>query len=152
MTDNAQTDPTAGTTSISVRDGSEYFRGLLLLLRMDKTLSAPEIDLMRRVGQRLGFEPGFCESAIRDILENSYVQQEAPHFSDPSVAAMFVRDGVTIALADGELHAAEEAWLQSVAVGNGLEAGRVGAERERRAADPGRAGLEADRLSVRYSP
>lgn len=151
MTGNAPTDP-AGTTTISVRDGSEYFRGLLLLLRMDKALSPAEIDLMRRVGQRLGFEPRFCETAINEILENTYVAQAAPTFSDPAVAAMFVRDGVTIALADGEFHASEEAWLQDVAAGNGLGDGCVGAERQLLAAAPGRTGLEVDRLSVRYAP
>ena len=66
-------------TRISVRDGSEYFRGLLLLLRMDRTVAPAEVELARRIGSKLGFEREFCETAIRDILDNDYVAQSAPH-------------------------------------------------------------------------
>lgn len=137
---------------ISVQDGSEYFRGLLLLLRMDRRLSDSEIALMKRIGGSLGFEPGFCETAIRDILDNAYVPEATPRFSAPDLAAMFLRDGLSIALADGEVHPSEEAWLRAIAESNGLTAEWLGAERLRIATrtEPAPA-LEADGLTVRFS-
>jgi hypothetical protein len=138
--------------TISVRDGSEYFRGLLLLLRVDRVLSESEIMLMKRIGSSLGFEPGFCDGAIRDVLENRYLPDAVPQFAAPELAAMFLRDGLAIALADGNVHPSEEAWLSAVADRNGLAPGWLDDERRKIAARTGPPEpLEADRLSVRYS-
>ena len=106
---------------ISVKDASNYFRGLLLLTRKDKKIAQPEIDLMKRVGKQLGFDREFCENAIQEILENRFIVDEAPTFSAKEVAVKFIRDGLTLAFADNEFDAAEEQWLRSTAQRNGLD-------------------------------
>ena len=60
---------------ISIKDASSYFRGLLLLIRKDKRVDHSEVDLMKRVGKSLGFEPRFCENAIHEILESTYIAE-----------------------------------------------------------------------------
>ena len=58
---------------ITVIEGSNYFRGLLLLISKDRKLTEPEIILMKRIGKALGFEKDFCNDAIHEILENKFV-------------------------------------------------------------------------------
>ena len=57
---------------ITVLDGSNYFKGLLLLIRKDRKITQAEIELMKRVGNTLGFEKTFCDNAISEILGNRY--------------------------------------------------------------------------------
>lgn len=63
---------------IRLLDASEYFRGLLLLIRQDHTITESETRLIRRVGKTLGFEKEFCDNAIQDILENEYIREGCP--------------------------------------------------------------------------
>ncbi len=108
--------------NIPILDASNYFRGLLLLIRKDRKITQPEIDLMRRVGKVLGFEQRFCDNAIEEILENKFIVDEPPSFSSKGLAVSFVKDGLSLALADGEFHPNEEHWLRSAAEKNGLTA------------------------------
>ncbi len=134
---------------ISVIDASNYFRGLLLLIRKDRKTTRPEIELMQRVGRSLGFEREFCENAIDEILENVHIVDEPPSFSTKELAAMFVKDGLAIAFADDELDPEEDRWLVSTAERNGLDA-RF--SREERESAGGRKGvplrLEAEDLTM----
>jgi hypothetical protein len=109
------------TQSISVLDGSNYFKGLLLLMRKDNKLSAQEVDLVLNVGLSLGFEREFCENAVKEILENEHIVDTPPKFSSPDVALKFVKDGLRIASADNELHPTELQWLWATAERNGLD-------------------------------
>lgn len=106
--------------NISILDGSNYFKGLLLLVRKDRKLSDSEIRLMQRIGKSLGFEREFCDNAIHDILENEYIDEGIPVFSTQALAEKFVKDGLSIAFSDRELHPSEEQWLRAVAEQNGL--------------------------------
>ena len=135
---------------IGVQDASNYFRGLLLLVRKDRKVTRPEVDLMRQIGKRLGFEEGFCTAAIDEILDNAFVVDAVPHFSTKELAAKFVRDGLSLAFADGELHPSEEAWMRSAAEENGLDRGFFMTELEyahSRGSLP--AHLEVDDLTVK---
>jgi len=107
--------------TISVLDGSNYFRGLLLLIRKDNKISESEIELMKRIGKRLGFEREFCENAIRDVLENEYLIDQTPMFSDRELAIKFIRDGLALAFSDHEVPAAEEEWLRLTAERHDLD-------------------------------
>ena len=106
--------------NIPVLDASNYFRGLLLLMRKDRKITQPEIDLMKRVGKALGFEQRFCDNAIDEILENAFIVDEPPSFSSKALAICFVKDGLSLAMADEEFHPSEELWLRSTAEKNGL--------------------------------
>lgn len=106
---------------IPLIDRSNYFRGLLLLIRKDKKVAETEIQLMKQIGKTLGFEPSFCENAISNILENKYILDEAPSFTSIEVAEKFIEDGLYLAFSDGDVHPNEEEWLADVAVKNGID-------------------------------
>ncbi len=136
---------------ISVIDGSNYFKGLLLLVSKDRKLTETEIGMMRRIGRTLGFEKEFCETAIQDILENKYIVDAPPVFSTRDLAEKFISDGLVLAAADNEIHRAEEEWLRSVAERNGVEP--LWFEAKKQSTAPGtsiRVPLEADSLIVQY--
>ena len=132
-------------------DASNYFRGLLLLIRKDRKVTQTEIELMKRIGKTLGFEKEFCDTAIRDILENDYIADTPPDFSSKELALKFVKDGLSLAFSDSEGHPSEEQWLQSTAEINGLGVKLFSRDREnaaKRKTIPAR--LEADDLIVNH--
>jgi hypothetical protein len=107
---------------ISLIDASNYFKGLLLLIGKDQKIADPEIALVQRIGKVFGFEKVFCDHAIRDILENKFIVDVPPEFSKMELAKKFIKDGLTLAASDNEIHPTEEEWLLSVAVKNGIDA------------------------------
>lgn len=108
--------------NISILDGSNYFRGLLILIRRDRTVTDTEVALLQRIGKTLGFEKEFTDNAIQDILENTYIDETPPRFTSETLAEKFVRDGLLIACSDRVLHPSEEQWLRTAAAANGLTA------------------------------
>lgn len=103
---------------MTIQEGSNYFRGLLLLIRKDAKVTNEEIELLMRVGKSLGFAKSFCETAVTDILENRYILDKPPVFSQQKIAQRFIHDGLIIGYCDHKIHANEERWLQSVAAEN----------------------------------
>jgi hypothetical protein len=99
--------------SLSTIDKSKYFRGLLVLIRKDHRISPEEKELMMNIGARLGFETRFCETAINEILENEYIEDEAPEFSAANIAESFIRDGITLAISDSDLDVEEISFLKA---------------------------------------
>ena len=137
---------------ITVREGSDYYRGLLLLISKDRKISEPEIILMKRIGKSLGFEKNFCNNTIHEILENEHVSIEHPKFSTNELAKKFIKDGLLLADADNEIHAFEEAWLKTTAEKNCIDVEWFLREKEnaagrRRDLDDY---LEVDDLTVEY--
>jgi hypothetical protein len=134
---------------ISVLDASNYFKGLLLLIRKDRKVSQSEADLLRRIGKRLGFEREFCDGAIRDILANRFIEDTPPDFSTRELALKFIRDGFAVAFADNQLDPSEEEWLRLTAERNGIEPGLLSLERKNAAARKAfPLSLEVDDLTV----
>lgn len=136
---------------ISVLDGSSYFKGLLLLIRKDRRISDPEVLLVKRVGKTLGFEEKFCDTAIKEILENRFIVDTIPEFSSPELAKKFIVDGLTVAMADGEMHTTEALWLRKTAYRHGLDEQwflRVVADAEQR--NGMAVVLEAEGLTIRH--
>jgi hypothetical protein len=107
--------------NITVRDASNYFKGLLLLIRKDRKVTPPEIHLMKQIGKTLGFDKEFCDGAIREILGNKHIVDVPPTFLDNEMAIKFIKDGLSIASSDGEVHPDEVKWLESAAEKNGLD-------------------------------
>ena len=137
---------------ISVLDGSNYFKGLLLLIRKDRKITNPEIELMKHIGKTLGFEKEFCDGAIREVLENKYIVDTPPEFSTKELAIKFIKDGLSLAFSDNEFHPTEEEWLRSAADKNDLDLKWFLQERGNTAnrKEP-LAHMEVDDLTVEYS-
>jgi uncharacterized tellurite resistance protein B-like protein len=106
--------------NISVMDRSNYFKGLLLLIRKDRRITEAEVRIMKRIGKTLDFERRFCENVIHDILENNYIVDAPLEFSTKEIAVKFIKDGLAIALSDNEIHPFEKEWLRAIAKKNGL--------------------------------
>ena len=107
--------------NISVIDRSNYFKGLLLLIRKDRRITELEIQFMKRIGKALGFERQFCANAIHDILENNFIMDTPLEFSTKELAIKFIKDGFTLAFSDNEFHPFEKEWLRSIAKKNGVD-------------------------------
>ncbi len=106
--------------SLTTIEKSKYFRGLLILIRKDHKVSSEEKKLMMNVGTRLGFEKKFCETAINEILENEFIVEDAPEFSDLPVAESFILDGITLAISDNDLSPDELVFLKATLEKNHL--------------------------------
>ena len=111
---------------IPLAERGNYYRGLLVLIRKDRVISARERDLMIRLGQGLDFDPRFCEGVIEEVLKNPHIKSKPMKFSDPGIARLFVRDALMIAGIDGEIHPDEWTWIRAVARKNGLTDREIG--------------------------
>jgi hypothetical protein len=107
--------------NVSVKDGSNYFRGLLVLIARDRRISPEEAELMHHVGKSLGFEKNFYENAINEILENKFIAASPPVFPSKLLARCFVKDGLKLAAADNDIHPFEEDFLRAAVELNGLD-------------------------------
>ncbi len=106
---------------ISLMDRSLYFKGLMLLIRKDRTVGEGERVMMMRIGRLFSFERGFCQEVIDEILTNLHVVDEPPLFSESAIARCFFQDGLKLALVDGQIHDKEWQWLKAIAARNHLD-------------------------------
>ncbi len=83
----------------------------MLLIRKDHKITETENILLMRIGKSLGFDPEFCERTINEILNNNFVEDTPPVFSDKDLAVKFIKDGLAVIFSDNEIHPAEENWL-----------------------------------------
>ncbi|MFC2134581.1 hypothetical protein ACFLTH_08190 [Bacteroidota bacterium] len=105
---------------LELLDKSNYFKALLILVGIDKKISAAEKQIIRIVGEYLGFEDKFIEEAMANYLDNEYIIKEPPEFSDLRIAKCLVRDGIKLAFVDGHLSNSELDWLKLIAKKNTL--------------------------------
>lgn len=105
------------------QDKSNYFKGLLILIGKDKSISEQEKNNFRKLSNVLGFNKEFCEGALRELLENEYIIEDPPLFSNSSIAKSFIIDGIKIGFSDKVLHIFELNWLKSVADKNSVDYG-----------------------------
>ncbi|MFZ4622484.1 MAG: hypothetical protein ACOYNS_18110 [Bacteroidota bacterium] len=138
--------------NITVLEASDYFRGLLLLIRKDGVITEHEKLLVNRIGRSLGFEKDFCENAIHEILENEHVPIDPPVFSSIDLAKSFIKDGLLVAEADHEFHGFEEEWLRTTAERNSIDVEWFHREKELVAGRDVHIDdhLEVDNISVNY--
>jgi len=106
---------------LTMLDRSTYFKGLLLLIKKDNVVTEGEKELMIKIGQTLGFEKTFIESSIKDLMENQYITDDVPVFSDKAIAESFILDGLKVAFSDDEFSAEELELLTSIAEQNGID-------------------------------
>lgn len=93
----------------------------MLLIRKDRKITVTENLLLMRIGKSLGFDPEFCENTIKDILNNKYVDDSPPVFSNKELAEKFIKDGLAVVFSDNNIHPEEENWLIAVAEKNGID-------------------------------
>lgn len=104
--------------TLDVLDRSNYLKGLLVLIGKDNLVSDEERELVMKAGNKLGFEKQFCITAINEILENEYISNEPPVFSDKIIAKSFIIDGIRLAFADHDYDDRELEYLKSIAKSN----------------------------------
>jgi hypothetical protein len=117
--------------TVPLIERGDYYRGLLVLIRRDRVISARERELMIQLGRSLDFDARFCESAIDDLLNNPHIKAVPVKFADRKTAESFIRDAIMLAHADGKLHPKELAWLKAVAHENRLKTRWLNAEIQR---------------------
>ena len=106
---------------MTLQDRSNYFKGLLILIGKDKTISEPEKNNLRKLAKILGFNKEFCDGALSELLENEYIIEDPPVFSNSEIANSFIIDGIRIGFSDKALHIFELNWLKSVADKNSVD-------------------------------
>lgn len=107
---------------LSLRERSEFFRGLLLIMAADGELHGAERELIQHAISPFGFSSEFVEESIESILKNKHVSQVPPRFENPAHARLFLRAALDIAFADGVLDESEEKWLRATTALNSLPA------------------------------
>lgn len=106
----------------SLRERSEFFRGLLLIMAADGELHAAEQELIRQVVAPLDFSPEFVTESIQTVLKNKHISKVPPRFATQANAQFFLRTALDIAFADRVLDESEEKWLRATADLNGIPA------------------------------
>jgi len=105
---------------LTMMDRSTYFKALLLLIKRDNIVTSEEKMLMTKIGKTLGFEKIFIESSINNLLENEFLTNDIPIFSNRLFAQSFILDGLKVAFSDDEFSAEELEHLVEIATKNGI--------------------------------
>ncbi len=110
------------TDGLSLRERSEFFRGLLLIMAADGELHGAEREIIKQTIGPFDFSAEFVDESIESILKNKHVSQVPPRFESEANARLFLRAALDIAFADGVLDETEEKWLRATADLNGIAA------------------------------
>lgn len=105
---------------MNLMDRSFYLKGLLLLVKKDGNIYPEEKEMLMRLGRLLQFNEEFCETAIRDLLQNDHIKDFELKFSNEECAKVFLKDGIKMAFADNSLHVDEYNWLKQIAMANNI--------------------------------
>ncbi|MEW5843997.1 MAG: hypothetical protein AB1775_12120 [Bacteroidota bacterium] len=105
---------------IKVQDKSNYLRSILILIGKDGKIGKAERQMVLKLSHILGFSKSFCEEAVNDLLENEYIIDDPPLFSEKAIAEAFLKDGIRIAFADKGIHLYEMNWLKAVGDKNNI--------------------------------
>ncbi|MCB0730674.1 MAG: hypothetical protein KDC88_06545 [Ignavibacteriae bacterium] len=103
------------------QDKGNYFRGLLILVGKDNIIEQNERKTILSYCEKLGFEKRFCEDAVSNFLENSFIDKNPPKFSSIDLAKKFLEDAIKLSLVDNDFHVEELEWLENVAKVNLVE-------------------------------
>lgn len=105
---------------ISIRDKSNYLKGLLIVAKKDNQLAEQEKKIIRHCAEKLGFARDFYEDTLKSLLANKYISEEPIIFTDKEIAESFVTEGLILAHSDNSIASVEIDWLRSVAIENNL--------------------------------
>ena len=106
---------------IDFYEKSTYFKGLLLLIKKDNVIEEPERKLMQKVGKILSFEKDFIKNSIDNLLENQYITDEIPKFTNKVIAESFLLDGLKLSFSDNDFSPEEIEYLTKIAKQNELD-------------------------------
>ncbi|HET55143.1 MAG TPA: hypothetical protein ENN33_07985 [Ignavibacteria bacterium] len=101
-------------------DKSNYFRGLLIVIRKNKTVTESASRTVKRIAAVLDFNQDFVDVSLKNLLVNEYIVEEPPKFSDCLIAEIFIKDAINLALSDGILSLLQIQWLMNTAQKNNL--------------------------------
>jgi len=105
---------------IELMDRSKYLKGLLILARKDHQITPKEREILKSVGKNLGFEERFIDTAISEVLDNEYLTEEPPVFSNIYAAESFIKNGILLASVDKRIDKRELTFLTRVAKANNI--------------------------------
>jgi len=105
---------------LTLRDKSNYLKGLLIVAKKDNQLTEPEKKILRDIAVKLGFATDFYEDTLRSLLSNKYILEDPIKFSSRKVAESFVTDGLRLAFSDMMISEKEIGWLKATALENDL--------------------------------
>jgi hypothetical protein len=105
---------------LNFQEKGNYLRGLLILIGKDNIIDNKERRKVLEIGEKLGYDPKFCDDAVNEFLENSYISMEPPIFSSKIIATQFLKDSINLSIVDNDLHTDELEWLEKVASKNGI--------------------------------
>ena len=103
---------------LTYKDRSEFLRGFLILIKKDNKVTESEKNMALVVGNYFGFSQDFCENAIKVLLENEYISEKPPIFSNKCIAKFFIVESYKIFNQIHTLDQNEEEWLISTAALN----------------------------------
>lgn len=103
---------------LDIIDKSNYFRGILLLMRKDSQISDQERNFVFKIGKTLGFDKEFIEDSIKDLMYNEFIEDNPPTFSNPEIAKSFIIDGLKLVSTDTVLDPNEISFLKKTAERN----------------------------------
>jgi hypothetical protein len=101
-------------------DKSNYLRGLIILVGIDKQNNENKRKIIKEVAKILGFNQDFVENSLNEIYENKYINKDPPKFSNQVITEIFIRDGIGLASVNKVLHLHDIKWLLNTAVKNNL--------------------------------
>ncbi|MDP3831904.1 MAG: hypothetical protein Q8Q47_11580 [Ignavibacteriaceae bacterium] len=105
---------------LNLIDKSNYFKGLLILIRKKKAVTESTRRTVKRIAAVLDFDQDFVDSSIKNLLVNKNIVEAQPKFSDCRLAESFIKDGLRLALSDGVLNLLQVQWLAITAEKNNL--------------------------------
>ncbi|MBN1301756.1 MAG: hypothetical protein JW995_11130 [Melioribacteraceae bacterium] len=100
--------------TLPVQEKSKYFKSMLILMRKDRKITEAEKKILIDIGKVLGFEQKFCLTAIKELLDNEYLIDDVPRFSNKEFAKSFIIDGLRLAVSDNELNPEELEYLTNI--------------------------------------
>jgi hypothetical protein len=106
---------------MTIVDKSNFLRGFLILIRKDKALGKHEKKMAVIIGKHFGFAEDFCDTALDELLENEYISEDPPVFSNQPAARFFVEECKNILSQIHELSNEELEWLEQVEIANKLK-------------------------------
>lgn len=101
-------------------DKSNYLRGLLILIKRDRTVNEIEKVRIKELSKILGFNGSFVENALNELLENEYLIENPPKFKNHKLVEAFIKDAIKIAFFENVLNIYKLNWLSAFAIDNDL--------------------------------
>jgi hypothetical protein len=102
-------------------DKSNYLRGQIILIRLDREISEYEKIAIVRMAKILDLSSEFCSDVIEELIYNPYLSYSHPIFSSKEIGQAFLYDALKLAYSDGNFNLNEINWVKNTAKINGIE-------------------------------